>query len=553
MPRDRARFVWMAALVGVAACGGDQSTGPRMSPCGAGAGVVLTLSVGADTSIDPAADSGCVPFAANAGADTVEYLLVAQSAASTSGRLSPFQLRSGQSTGAAVALGGGAPVGGRRSWGAMAARFDAFRSRLARERGYGRLARVSPPARAILAAPAGPPTVGSLRGFRVCAKLDCSTLQLVTGRAVMVSPHIAIYVDTQAPAGGLDSTALDSLGMLLDTRLYPIDTVAFGGVSDIDGNGVVAVLMTGVVNALVTKAQCHNAGYIAGFFFGGDLDPSYATQYSDGEVYYSIVPDPDSTLSCAHSASQVERLAPVTFAHEFQHMISFVQHVLVRGGPAEEGWLDEGMSKYAEELAGRSFLPADQTTFTQYVLDDLYDGYRYLAATGDASLLVPLDTGGLPEIGASWLFVRYLVDQYGDSLPLRLHETTLTGAANVAARTGLPFATSVARWALANWVSDLPGFATPSELTYRSWRFRTTYASLNAQDPADFPEPFPLVPMVSAAAAVDVSGVLRSGSGIYARALQPPGAAGFTLAFTADGATLLPASVVPRLVVLRVR
>jgi hypothetical protein len=415
------------------------------------------------------------------------------------------------------------------------------------------LASASPELPALQAAPTGPPAVGSVRSFSVCAKLDCSTLQLVTGRAIVVRTHIAIYVDTQAPTGGLDSAALDSLGTLFDTRLYPIDTAAFGGVSDIDANGVVVVLMTGVVNALVTKAQCHSGGFIAGFFFGGDLDPRYAPQYSDGEVYYSVVADPDSALSCAHSIAQVEALAPVTFAHEFQHMISFVQHVLVRGGSAEEGWLDEGQSKYAEELAGRSFLPGDQTTFTRYVIDDLYDGYQYLAGPGDASLIVPLDTGGYAQIGASWLFVRYLVDRYGDALPLRLHETTLTGAANVEAGTGRPFATSVAEWALANWVSDLPGFVAPNELAYTTWRFRATYASLNAQDPTDFPRPFPLVPVAGTAASVDVSGTLRSGSGVYIRAIEPPGGAAFSLSFTADGVAPLPAAVVPRLVVIRVR
>jgi hypothetical protein len=547
--RGVGRWVGVIGLVSVVACRGDRPTEPVAPACGSVTALPITLSIAGDTSIDPASDEGCVTFAANPTADTAEYLLVAQAAATVSGQTSPFRLRAVQSAGAAAQVVAGAQPGART---AAMARFDAFRHRLATQRAYGPLANGLPPLTAVQAS-SGPPVVGGLRGFRVCAKLDCSTLKLVTGRADLVRPHIAIYTDTQAPAGGLDSLALDSLGTLLDGRLYPIDTTAFGGVSDIDGNGVVVVLMTGVVNALVTQTQCRNDGFIAGFFFGGDLDPTFAAQFSDGEVYYSVVPDPDSTLSCAHTATAVERLAPVTFAHELQHMISYVQHVLVRGGQAEEGWLDEGLSKYAEELAGRSFLPGDQAAFTHYVIDDLYDAYQYLAATGDAALLVPLDTGGIPEIGASWLFVRYLVDQFGDSLPLRLHQTTLTGAANVEARTGQPFGASLAGWALANWVSDLPGFAAPAPLTYDSWHFRDTYVSLNAQDPTDFPRPFPLVPAVAPAAAIDVSGILRSGSGVYARALQPPGAPAVSVSFTADGLSPLPASVAPRLVVIRVR
>jgi hypothetical protein len=544
-----ARPTLVTGLAIVVACGSDHTTGLRALRCTGSGGQPLGLAVGADTSIDPGSDSGCVPFAANPSGDTVEYVLIAQSAAPVPGRMSPFRLQGTQSAGAAAQPV--APLPGATS--SLAARFDAFRSRLARTGSYGTLTASPPPLAAVQAASTGPPAVGSRRSFRVCATLDCSSLKPVTGRADLVGAHVAFYVDTLAPAGELDSAALDSLGALFDSWLYPIDTAAFGGVSDVDGNGVVVVLMTGVVNALVTNAQCRRDGYVAGFFFGGDLNPSFTSQFSDGEIYYSIVPDPDSTLSCPHSVAAVEGIAPMTFVHELQHMISYGQHVLVRHGPAEEGWLDEGLSKYAEELAGRSFLPGDQTAFTHYVIDDLYDAYRYLAATGDTPLLVPMDTGGLPEVGACWLFVRYLVDQYGDSLPLRLHQTTLTGAANVEAGTGQPFAVVVGHWALANWVSDLPGVVAPAELRYSSWNFRATFAALNALDPPDFPLRFPLAPVITTAEALDVTGTMRSGSGVYVRVLQPPGSASFSVSFTADGATPLPSAVVPRLVIARVR
>ena len=92
---------------------------------------------------------------------------------------------------------------------------------------------------------------------------------------------------------------------------------------------------------------------VAGFFFAGDLDPTTASQFNHGEIFYSVVADPDSTLSCAHSAAQVNNLTPVSFVLEFQHMISFNQHVLLRGGTTEATWLNEGISHFAEEVAGR--------------------------------------------------------------------------------------------------------------------------------------------------------------------------------------------------------
>jgi hypothetical protein len=62
-----------------------------------------------------------------------------------------------------------------------------------------------------------------------------------------------------------------------------------------------------------------------------------------------------------------------------------------------------------------------------------------------------------------------------------------------------------------------------------------------------------LTPVASLGDQVNVSGTLRSGSGAYVRALQPPGAAEFGLALTVDGRTALPAAVAPRLNVVRIR
>ena len=536
------------------ACGGSSPTTITPTSCVAGAGTPITLGVGAYTVVDPATDSGCVHFAANASAlDSTEYLVVAQSAAGISGQSSPFNLKGGAAAVAASLVAQANPPANRSP---IAVQFDQTLRRMALNRSYpvvpAALQGTAPAG--VAAATMAPPTVGSVRVFKVCGNLACSTIKNVAAKARVVGLHIAVYVDTLAPAAGLDSTQLDSLKQVFDTRLYPIDTTAFGGVSDIDNNSVVIVLMTGLVNSLVSRAQCEKSGFVAGFFFAGDLDPTTSSQFNHGEVFYSVVADPDSTLSCPHSASQIFNLTPVTFVHEFQHMISFVQHVLVRGGGTEEGWLDEGLSKYAEELAGRSYLPGNQQQFSNFLIGDLFDAYQYLNAPSAAPLLIPQDTGTLAEIGASWLFTRFMVDQFGDSLPHKLHTTTLVGSANVAAQTGQPFTTSVTRWALANWVSDLPGFAAPSELQYTSWHFRTiTFPSLNSQDPGDFPLPYPLVPARSGGATANTSGTLTSGSGDYVRVFQPPMGAAFSLHFTKDGASPLSAALVPRLDIIRIR
>jgi hypothetical protein len=534
------------------ACSSDHVTTPPPTPCGTGVGTPISLGIGAYTVVDPATSSGCVQFAANASAsESTEYLVVAQSAAGTSGQTSPFRLQGGAAAATSAALiAAVAPLARSQ----VAIDFDHHLRWMARTRSYptvpGAL-RAAVPAAVV----AAPPTVGSLRVFKVCGNLSCSTIKNVAAKVRVVGAHIAIYVDTLAPSGGLDSTALDSLKQVFDARLFPLDTLAFGGVSDIDSNSVVIVLMTNVVNALVSKAQCQGSGgaFVAGFFFAGDLDPTVATQFNHGEVFYSIVADPSGTLSCAHSVAEVTSGTPVTFVHELQHMISFVQHVLVQGGNTEEGWLDEGLSKYAEELAGRSYLPGNNAQFSNFVINDVFDAYQYLRAPSASPLLIPEDTGTLAEIGASWLFTRYLVDQFGASLPRKLHQTTLVGSANVAAQTAQPFTTLVTRWALSNWVSDLPGFAPPSELQDTSWHFRTTFASLHAQDTTDFPLAYPLVPGAGAGSQISIGGMVTSGSGSYVRVFQPPQGAGFSLHFTRDGSAALSAALVPRLDIIRIR
>ncbi len=473
-------------------------------------------------------DGGRLVPAAIASTDTMEWLVLPWSGGGATGAHAPFALQTASSGAAAIAPLFSARPSNRR---AIPVAFDHFLREMGRTRRYPVPIYSSSPVTSAAPQPvslAGPPTVGSVRTFKVCSNATCSSLANVGARARSVGIHIAIYVDTLAPAPGLPTSDLDSLRDVFDTRLYPLDTLTFGHLSDIDTNTVVVVLMTNQVNKLVTTAQCNSAGYIAGFFWPGDLAPGFSQNYNNAEIFYSIVPDSLGTLSCTHKNSEVNNVMPVTFTHEFQHMINFVEHVLVRSGDSEEGWLDEGLSKYAEEVAGRSF--GDNAHFTQFAIGDVFDAYQYLSDPDNTPLMISADTGTLAMVGASWLFTRYIVDQFGDSLPGRLVQSTATGATNVAQQTGQPFAVVVSRWALANWVDSLPGFVPPRELQYTSWNFRRTFASLHTQDPTDFPLAFPLVPMVSAGNVVNVSGSLWSGSGAYVRVTRPPGGAEFTSA-----------------------
>jgi hypothetical protein len=586
MLRKRLPRLALPLLLGAAGCS-DESAGPRLPPCTA-SGFTVNDTVGQYLSLDPGPVAGCVVFPANPGVDTAEYVIVPQLATGEPGVTSSFQLLG--DTIRPVALSPPAPGPAAPSPDltplSTAERFHTF-LRLgdqSRWRGLHPQAPPLAPGPAFSpAAAAGRPTLGSTRQFMVCAKLDCSRFDRVTAtvRAIRTGGQVAIYVDTTAPAGGLTDVQLDSLAGLFDTQLYATDTAAFGRESDIDTNTVVLVLMTPVLNKLVTREECSSTGYVAGFFLGADIDPLFLndSRSNKGEVFYSLVADPLGTLrgpdgkpTCAHPASAVTDFVPVTFIHEFQHMISYAQHVIARGGEAEVLWLNEGLSHYAEELGGRTY-PPGSPDFSRFLLGDVKNAYRYLDAPGSQFLLPaasPGNIGSLGERGAAWLFVRYVVDRYAGGTTVadwnrvtrRLLETDSTGAANIENVAGDSFSRIVARWALANWVSDLPGFTADSALKYVSWSFRTTYASLHTQNPTAFPKVYPLTPTSSPGRGVSLRGILRAGSGVYHRVLQAPGAAGFTLSlstaeftplFDTDGGRSIPAGAVPRLSIIRIR
>jgi hypothetical protein len=554
----------------VAACSKDARLGPLLPPCTA-SGDSINLAVSAYVAADPGSSSGCVVFPANPSASAIAYLLVPQGTNGVPDDWSSFLLRGATLPVAApptpvlAALSSAAAPGVQQQ-------FDGTLRRAERALAL----RSGPLAPPTLAAPvpAVPPTPGTSRTFKVCKVLTCdptkpSTLVSVTATAKTVGQHVAIYADNVATGAGdtLSTADLTALAAVFDTLLYPRDTAAFGRESDIDGNGVVIVLMTGRVNALVSDSVCMSSGFVAGYFFGADLIT--AGQYStgnNGEIFYSMVPDPTGALSCRHSASDVKHAVPGTFIHEFQHMISFNQHFLKHNGiaPPEDLWLNEGLSHYAEEMGARLYMP--DTTFCYFIFGDLYNAHAYLARPDTSFLVDTAGIGGLSDRGAYWLFVRFVVDQVAtdtsftqnDVVTRALEQTTLTGAANVANVTGSDFATVVEHWALANYVSDttLSAVTAPPELQYKKWRFRTDFTAIHnacAGVSSSFPVGYPLVPATGLGSATNLSGKLRSGSGTYYIAQQAAGDPGFTLLFSDGSGRALRPSLGARLNVIRIQ
>lgn len=319
---------------------------------------------------------------------------------------------------------------------------------------------------------AAPPAVGSVRSFRVLADSSGQRFKSVSARLAFAGDNVLIYLDTLSPANGFTPAQVQSFGTLFDRTLYPIDTGAFGPPSDVDQNGRVIMLMSPAVNALTPSSECDTQGFVAGFFEEEDLGGSASDPNSNtGEIFYSIVPDPNGAVSCSHTADDVGFSVPATFLHELQHLISFSQHFVVHGGDPEYGWLDEGLSIVAEELGSVYYEQkcpgtACRTDPAQLFPDSsqgfidgfLFDSYAYALKPDTASVTLHSDADdGFSWRGGDWLLARWLGDQFGASVYRHLDESGAIGVANIESATGQSFPSLFSDFGIALFADSLPG------------------------------------------------------------------------------------------------
>ncbi len=412
------------------------------------------------------------------------------------------------------------------------------------------------------------PTLGSVRSFRVLAS-NGNSFTSAGARLAFIGTNVLVYVDTLAPANGFTSTQLQGFGTYFDQTLYPIDTTAFGAPSDVDQNGRVIMLMTPAVNALVSAASCETQGYVAGFFDDEDLGGGVGDPNSNqGEVFYSMVPDPTGVASCSHNVDEVGFAVPGTFLHELQHLISFSQHVVVHHSNPEFGWLDEGLSIVAEELGSLYYeqkcpgtaCRSDPTQLFPdssqgFVENFLYDSYQYALLPDTASVTLHSDDDdGFSWRGGDWLLVRWLGDQMGTRIFKKLDQNTLTGVANIESASGQPFPNLFANFALALYTDSLPGLARTTapaadRFTSRNVRqmWNRLFVTSGGASDIPFASPLALFPITA-----DTSlAVLDPGTSSYFRLDTKSTDATVSIQFSGAGGSALPAALKPQLAIFR--
>jgi hypothetical protein len=151
-----------------------------------------------------------------------------------------------------------------------------------------------------------------------------------------------------------------------------------------------------------------------------------------------------------NSSVEPGRALETLLAHEYTHAVCFSRRLAdpsrTASLPAEEDWLNEAMAHVAENLHGNGGVNRDWSNLDWRIA-------AFLAAPQNAPLVVrDYYRAGLwrdPGCrGATYLFLRYCVDQFGERLLRKLVESPLSGKRNLERVTGVAFAELFRRWTI---------------------------------------------------------------------------------------------------------
>jgi hypothetical protein len=277
------------------------------------------------------------------------------------------------------------------------------------------------------------PKVGDLVQRNVEANSFCADPKMRTGRVIGVTQRSVIMTDVANPAGYTDDELM-AFGTAFDTLVYPSDVANFGAPTDVDENG-------GRLEIFFTHAVNEVGIGVLGFEYARDLLPKSGPIGSCpgsnvAEILYIRVPDGGVTVASA----KVDVLA--TLAHEFQHVINDGRRLYVNtnGAPAEERWLNEGLSHIAEELLfykstgltpRRNLGPQfsqNSSAYTQFMLRNFS---RYFLFTSVPELQGPVgvddEDDDLESRGAAWSFLRFAADHRAAGNETALWQSLVNG------------------------------------------------------------------------------------------------------------------------------
>ncbi len=161
----------------------------------------------------------------------------------------------------------------------------------------------------------------------------------------LVGDHTVWLEDVTNPAGTFTDAELVEMDELYSAHVKPVNDEYFGGLSDVDGNGRLLVLMTVEIN---------RRGY-GGEVNACDLYPrSQCRDSNEAEIFYAFVPDPDGIAGHAFPKEFLLRRYPALLTHEVTHLVQAAASVFGEAPewPRKWPWEWEGGATMAESLVG---------------------------------------------------------------------------------------------------------------------------------------------------------------------------------------------------------
>jgi len=234
------------------------------------------------------------------------------------------------------------------------------------------------------------------------------TNAVINAVCAQISDHAVFYVDerdTDDP--DLSSERLAAFATSFD-GIHAVCRERFGTEGDFDGNGTLLVVFTRELS-----------GGLLGYFNPADkFDTETSASSNEGDILYLTAGSYSIDEICA------------TLSHEFQHMIYFDEHWR-RGSSGSLTWLNEALSQAAEYYCGyQDFHLFRIGLFLSHLWDEQFPVHWY-----ELSLTHWSDF----NYGYGAVFVRYLIDRYGNDAVKNMCATDKTGIAAVEAATGTDF------------------------------------------------------------------------------------------------------------------
>jgi len=308
-----------------------------------------------------------------------------------------------------------------------------------------------------------------------------------------------------APLAGQMDSYYQALGQEFDNVMYPKLLENFGDPlaldSLLDDDGRIAMVCSPLVNAYG----------VGGFVVSCDFYPeSVAPSSNTGEIFYAQTPTGQLHGFTSYSADVWRWQTRTVVMHEAKHLTAYAER-LSRGAPLEDTWLEEASAVLAEELWARGIYGTTwkgDASYRQTLYCDVRPGfpecpdrpysmfnafaflYDYALRYNNRTPLGPSTLDDASFYGSGWAFLRWAVDHHATSegafLKALVTEPSLTGVANLEARTGRPFGDLLPQWGMALYMDAWSQPASEPGLSFSSWMLEDVFIGMAV----DFPNSF---------------------------------------------------------------